>query len=263
LTAPAPIPPAQLPAGQSSVLIGGQPARVTVAPLPNGGTSLNVAGVVITAAPQRPDGTAPAGGAQSPQSPQSGQGGTGFQPGGNVAVNISGLAPQSQVSAFLFSEPTLLGRLEVGPNGDVVGELKIPPSLATGNHTLQFTGWLPSGEPLVVSTPITVSAVPRTTSKSRTILFDYLSTSLTPAARKAITGLVAQAKSWATPRTVVVGYVRESGATTADRRLAKARALMVARQLRAAGMTGPVQIGPLKSTGDTTASARKVVITTR
>lgn len=255
-TPPSPIPPPALSAGQSSGLVGGQSVVVNSNTLPGGGTSLSVAGAIIEALPQNPSGAnSSTAVTQSQQSREE----SAFRPGGEVDVKITGLAPASKVSVYLYSQPTLLGILDVDANGSVIGSVPIPPSVASGDHTLQFTGWLPNGDALVVSTPISLSDAQRET--KRTLYFDYGSVSLRASAKKNLATLVRQVSTWPQFRTTVVGFQRTVGAKPADIRRARERATNVARYLRAIGMPGPIRIAHNGRTSSNDHSARKVTVT--
>lgn len=227
----------EVPVGSSAMLVNGAPVEVQRTPVSGGGIAMSGGGLQVEAAPN----------------------GGSFSSGGGITVDAAGYAPASTVAVHLYSTPITLGTLSVDASGRVQGSVVIPPSIPPGEHTLQFAGWLPDGTSAILSTGVTVRSKPQ--ELRRTILFDYRSSTLSPAARRAIAAVTAQVKSWSSSRTIVVGYVRAKGASASDVRLAQARAQAVLRRLRADGLTGNARIGPLAPTEETTANARKVVIT--
>ncbi|AVG23251.1 periplasmic FN3 protein [Pontimonas salivibrio] len=58
-----------------------------------------------------------------------------------VEVSGGGFMPGTRSDVWLFSEPTLLGTVEIDSNGDFSGTLKVDPNLiSAGEHTLQIQG---------------------------------------------------------------------------------------------------------------------------
>jgi len=69
--------------------------------------------------------------------------------GATLEVRGGGLAPGSQVEAWLYSQPRFVGRLHVDVDGFVDGAFVIP-DIEPGNHTLELTGLDAGGERFVV-----------------------------------------------------------------------------------------------------------------
>jgi hypothetical protein len=57
-----------------------------------------------------------------------------------VRLAGGGYRPGTLVDIWLFSTPTYLGALRVGPDGNFEGSLKVPGTIEAGLHTLQANG---------------------------------------------------------------------------------------------------------------------------
>lgn len=55
-------------------------------------------------------------------------------------VGINGTGYSSFVDVFVFSEPQFVGRVFVGPDGNLIGAIQLPEKLSAGWHTLQTVG---------------------------------------------------------------------------------------------------------------------------
>lgn len=60
--------------------------------------------------------------------------------GARAETSGEGFQPYSPVDIWLFSQPTLLGRLMTDASGTFVGDVELPGDLAPGPHTLQVNG---------------------------------------------------------------------------------------------------------------------------
>lgn len=65
--------------------------------------------------------------------------------GTRAQTSGEGFLPGSQVEVWLFSEPRLLGRLDVDASGRFTGEVEVPADLDIGVHTLQVNGLTTDG----------------------------------------------------------------------------------------------------------------------
>lgn len=77
--------------------------------------------------------------------------------GGSVVAGGDGFEAGSAASVYLFSEPTFLGTVPVGPDGSFEGALPLPAGVGVGRHTLQVNGVDRGGESRSVSLGIRVS----------------------------------------------------------------------------------------------------------
>ncbi len=66
--------------------------------------------------------------------------------GAEVYLSGYGFEPGTVVTAYLFSEPELVGHLPVGTDGAFAGTLAVPLHLETGSHTLQVSGIVAGGD---------------------------------------------------------------------------------------------------------------------
>jgi len=80
-----------------------------------------------------------------------------LEPGGSLRVTSGGFLPGGAVHAWLFSDPTYLGALEVQADGTVAGEVAVP-DLAEGEHTLQINGEAVDGAVRSISVGLLVSS---------------------------------------------------------------------------------------------------------
>lgn len=85
----------------------------------------------------------------------------------------SGFQPGTRVDMWLFSEPTLLGSVTVGDDGEFVGEFFLDPRFATvGEHTLQLQGVGTDGFVKAVNMGVTVDdAVGAASTGANTLLW--------------------------------------------------------------------------------------------
>ncbi|MDP3713034.1 MAG: LPXTG cell wall anchor domain-containing protein [Mycobacteriales bacterium] len=79
-------------------------------------------------------------------------------PGQKYKVHGEGFKPGSQVEVYAESTPILLGTFTADSIGVIDAEVTIPLGLSVGAHSIVLTGVSPTGAPLRISTPITVTA---------------------------------------------------------------------------------------------------------
>lgn len=227
--------PVNVSPGKGEMILGGVVVPGTRTPgSPGGGFTLSGGGVVASASPPP----------------------SGFSSGGSTAVTLSGLSPDSQVASFLYSTPVSLGTMTVGADGVAKGRITIPASVPPGNHTLQFTGWTPSSEPVVLSAGITVK--PQVKRVTSVVTFVGDSAVLSAAGRASVSRFVANSAAMVSPVRTAVGYLK-SGAD-AQVKLAKARAKLVAAALRGGGMPGRIQLHPISPLTSSGVRSGEVVI---
>ena len=58
------------------------------------------------------------------------------KPGETISVRITGIAPDSRISAWMFSDPIDLGTADATGAGEAEGSFTVPMSVKEGNHTL-------------------------------------------------------------------------------------------------------------------------------
>ena len=74
----------------------------------------------------------------------------------SVKVQTIGLAPSSNVDAWMMSTPTPLGRVKTDLSGAVVGNYKLPALIESGNHRIVLAGETRNGKKIVVSIGVKV-----------------------------------------------------------------------------------------------------------
>jgi LPXTG-motif cell wall-anchored protein len=78
---------------------------------------------------------------------------------GTTTVAGSGFLPGSVVHVWMFSTPTYLGAVTVGPDGSFSGSLAVP-VLAAGEHTLQLNGVAPDGASRTANMGVVLASTP-------------------------------------------------------------------------------------------------------
>ena len=130
--------------------------------------------------------------------------------------------------------------------------------MLAGDQTLQANGFSPSGVVRSLSLGITVipARVVTTKTEKGNVLFEPLSTVISPQGQATLNALVRKARKQGV-RTVVVGFVQETATTSNDDSLSTQRARNVASYLRDRGLKGAYAIrgDGVAGTGD---KARRV-----
>jgi outer membrane protein OmpA-like peptidoglycan-associated protein len=245
-----PTPPTQ---GSGTATEGGQPVIINIVPNQQTGTvsvsgpgwSLNYQATNTLGAPQMlPDGTLLLDNRYGTFSTN----GVGYQPGSNANV-------------YLLSTPTLLGTVRVDASGSFSTTLPIPSSIGAGRHTIQVNGLSPNGQ--LRSASLGVRVV-KTTTLTRTVLFDANSAAITLSALRGIERFAERIATLQplTSSVRVLGYVQPGDSNPRqDRMLSLQRARNVAKFLRGAGVQGVYDVQGLGRAKGTSPRARRVVIT--
>lgn len=106
-------------------------------------------------------------------------------PGGDVTASGGGFAPVSPVQITIESTPVLLRTVTSDSDGAFSTTITIPDAF-TGDHTISATGTDPAGSVRVLASPITVIAVPATsTASDNTLVFAIVGAGIV-----ALTGLL-------------------------------------------------------------------------
>jgi hypothetical protein len=286
------IPVGGVPAGGSVLLVGGVPVPVSVGPTPRkdpvalvftaDGVSMRLEGVGSGGDPlgltsgqalilqsQQPG--ARSGSVRSGVSRSGGAGGfvrsrraaVGAS-GPTAALSGSGFAPGSPVRVFILPG-TFLGEVVADARGEFSGSVPVPEGIVPGVHTLQANGFAPdlsvrslSVGALVKPAVAKAAAVAPSRAVAR-VFFAPLSSSLTPSGRMALDGLAARAGT-SVVRTLAVGFVDGSGASSNDEALSRARAGSVVGYLRSIGVTGPAVARGGGVSAATGGAARRVTV---
>lgn len=137
--------------GEASMMVDGEPVEVDVV---GDGSSVHVTGGGIELSAQ------PASGGGAPSGTVVGTT-LNLVEGGAVSLRASGFQPGSVPRLWLFSEPILLGDLEVGDDGTIEDALApLPDDVLACSHTLQIVGTTSEGKRIVLSMGVRVSAHP-------------------------------------------------------------------------------------------------------
>ena len=87
-----------------------------------------------------------------------------FNAGEDVSLDVSGFKPESEAQAIIYSDPRMLGVLQVDAQGNLNATVQLPPDLESGNHTLVLSGIDPNGNLISVKFGLIVfgneSAIP-------------------------------------------------------------------------------------------------------
>ena len=85
-----------------------------------------------------------------------GEGNLRLIPGDSIEIQISGLAANKNVDAWLFSTPTKLGSIKTNSIGKGVATFSVPTEVTSGNHRLALNGQTASGEQATLTVGVMV-----------------------------------------------------------------------------------------------------------
>ena len=87
-----------------------------------------------------------------------------------IKISLGGFKPESIVEVWLFSTPTKLGTAEVGSDGKMSGEYKLPFGTKSGAHRVVVTAKLPNGKPTTFTLGILVGDISTTSTLTRVLI---------------------------------------------------------------------------------------------
>lgn len=181
----------------------------------------------------------------------------------------TGFMSETPVRLYLFSDPVYVGDVLTNTTGAFNGSVQLPADVPAGRHTLQASGYTPSGEIRTLSLPVVVKADAAASGSSaklntarESVLFAPLSSALSPRAKAELRVLAKKAGAKA-QLTIVAGYVQRTAATVNDIRLSTQRAQAVAHYLRAQGVKGHLVTKGKGASGLRGADARRVEVRIR
>ena len=87
-----------------------------------------------------------------------------------IKISLGGFKPKSLVEVWLFSTPTKLGTAEVGSDGKMSGEYKLPFGTKSGSHRVVVTAKLPNGKPTTFTLGILVGDISTTSTLTRVLI---------------------------------------------------------------------------------------------
>lgn len=253
------IPASGVPLGASVYLVNGEPQTVVVRPdAPKDATAIDVVGDGFT---MKLAGL----GANGQPLGVTSDGALILQADRTAAVEGTGFLPNSDVNLYTFSTPRFLGTVKTDASGNFKGTVPLPMDIPPGRHTLQSNGLAPDGAVRSLSLGVLLSAdkvagKPRTV--KATVYFDALSAELTSSA-KASLGALVKGRATSATRTLVVGYVQDSGLASNNQTLSSQRAKTIAAYLRSLGLKGAVVTRGDGVARESGAAGRKAVVTIR
>lgn len=133
-----------------------------------------------------------------------------FENSAVATLTGTGFAPNSLVSIYLFSTPTLVGTITTDESGIFKGDITVPANLRIGEHTLQLNGLTPALEIRSVSIPIVISSKTLVTkSETFNIYFGMNSWWVNSAGHKEIRKAIKKVPKSSRPYVVIVtGFVQ-------------------------------------------------------
>ena len=87
-----------------------------------------------------------------------------------IKISLGGFKPESIVEVWLFSTPTKLGTAEVGKDGKMSGEYKLPFGTKSGSHRVVVSAKLPNGKPTTFTLGILVGNISKTSTLTRILI---------------------------------------------------------------------------------------------
>ena len=167
----------------------------------------------------------------------------GFTSGGTSLLTLFGFSPSSQIGVFLFSSPISVGSLFVKSDGIARGTITLPTSVPPGSHTLQFTGWTKSNEPIVLSAGINVQ--PQVRSLQKSVNFSTGIAHMSSAGRNTLLRLIGESGALVGPAQTVITY--STSGNKSQVRLAQLRAYVIEKFLKLNDMPGTIRIKGINS----------------
>ena len=79
-----------------------------------------------------------------------------LKPGDTVRIKLAGFEPGSEVEAWLFSTPVLMGKATVARDGSVIGNFVIPENAPTGAHRIAIVAKTTDGKPATLTVGVKV-----------------------------------------------------------------------------------------------------------
>jgi hypothetical protein len=87
-----------------------------------------------------------------------------------IKISLGGFKPESSVEVWLFSTPTKLGTAEVGADGKMSGEYRLPFGTKSGSHRVVISAKLPNGKPTTFTLGILVGKISKTSTLTRVLI---------------------------------------------------------------------------------------------
>jgi hypothetical protein len=87
-----------------------------------------------------------------------------------IKLNVGGFKPSTDVDVWLYSTPTNLGSVSVGPKGTVVATFAVPKTIDSGAHRLAVVAKLPNGKSATFAVGLFIGDVEQTSTLTRVLI---------------------------------------------------------------------------------------------
>ncbi|CAN2169591.1 Listeria/Bacterioides repeat [Candidatus Nanopelagicaceae bacterium] len=179
--------------------------------------------------------------------------------GDAVKFGVEGFMPNTEVSVYIFSTPTFLGKALTDSKGNYTTAFPSPDGLSLGMHTIQLVGYISDGTLTTISLPVLV----RNASKTKVIkvYFPLGEARITVAEAKDLDRQLTVLKKMKITDISIKGFVQKTLKQVNDLQLPKMRAKKVAEHIKQFG----IKVKPTLSSGGYASErnelARRVEIT--
>ena len=179
--------------------------------------------------------------------------------GDAVKFGVEGFMPNTEVSVYIFSTPTFLGKALTDSKGNYTTAFPSPDGLSLGMHTIQLIGYLSDGTLTTISLPVLVRNA--TKAKVIKVYFPLGEARLSSAEAKALDRQLTTLKKMKITAISIKGFVQKTLKQVNDQQLPKMRAQKVAEHIKKFG----IKVKPTLSSGGYASErnelARRVEIT--
>jgi len=181
--------------------------------------------------------------------------------GDDIKFSTGGLMANSEVSIFIFSEPTFIGKVVTDKDGKISGSFPSPDGLAGGKHIIQLGAYLTDGAAASISLPVIVKTISKPLVVK--VFFGMGSASLTKDQIVIIDKSLATLKNKKNLEIKILGFVQKTPMQLNDQLLARQRATAVAKFMKKSNLQGKYLVVAKGYAKERDARARRVEITIR
>ena len=179
--------------------------------------------------------------------------------GDAVKFGVQGFMPNTEVSVYIFSIPTFLGKALTDSKGNYTTSFPSPDGLSLGMHTIQLIGYISDGTLTTISLPVLVRNA--TKAKVIKVYFPLGEARISTAEAKALDRQLTTMKKLKITEISIKGFVQKTLKQVNDLQLPKLRAQKVAEHMKKFG----IKVKPIISSGgyasERNEMARRVEIT--
>jgi uncharacterized repeat protein (TIGR02543 family) len=181
--------------------------------------------------------------------------------GDAVKFGVQGFMPNTEVSVYIFSTPTFLGKALTDSQGNYTTSFPSPDGLSLGMHTIQLIGYLADGTLTTISLPVLVKNATKV--KVIKLYFPLGEARITPTQAKALDQQLKSLKKQKILEIRIKGFVQKTLRQINDKQLPQLRAQKVATHIKKFG----IKVKPILSSGgyasERSELARRVEITVK